>query len=293
MENNIKIYVICHKDYYIPSINFLRGLQVGTVFSDKKFINMYQDNDGNDNISYLNKSYCELTGQYWVWKNSKSNIVGFFHYRRYLKFFSNSEKPYIIEKKPDTDKLIGYGYKESSINKIFEKYDLIVPYPEKMYKNVYQHYIDAQNHYKKDIDIIIKIVKENYPEMKSAMEKYLNNENSYFGNIYIMKWNIFDKYMQWLFSILLEFDVLKEDKKYNIQAKRVDGYLAERLFGIYLTHLIDNGIKVYFTQKIHYECFEHNNIIYYKNSFINKLLPPGSYRRYLVKKVINIVKEKL
>ena len=45
----------------------------------------YQDNTG-DNISSLNPSYCELTTQYWAWKNMEADYYGFCHYRRYFSF---------------------------------------------------------------------------------------------------------------------------------------------------------------------------------------------------------------
>ena len=42
--------------------------------------------DEGDNISQKNKTYCELTAQYWAWKNEDADYYGFFHYRRYLAF---------------------------------------------------------------------------------------------------------------------------------------------------------------------------------------------------------------
>lgn len=51
--------------------------------------------DSLDNISKKNKNYCELTGQYWVWRNvlptlGDDELVGFCHYRR---FFSLDDVP--------------------------------------------------------------------------------------------------------------------------------------------------------------------------------------------------------
>ncbi|EAM0315351.1 DUF4422 domain-containing protein, partial [Campylobacter coli] len=54
--------------------------------------NMIGDNTG-ENISYLNRYFCELTGIYWAWKNydklGNPDYIGFAHYRRLL--FNNKE----------------------------------------------------------------------------------------------------------------------------------------------------------------------------------------------------------
>lgn len=52
---------------------------------------MLHDDEG-DNISERNKTYCELTAQYWAWKNEEADYYGFFHYRRYLAFDRRSIK---------------------------------------------------------------------------------------------------------------------------------------------------------------------------------------------------------
>ena len=44
---------------------------------------MTPDNTG-DNISLKNRSYCELTTQYWAWKNAEADYYGFCHYRRFF-----------------------------------------------------------------------------------------------------------------------------------------------------------------------------------------------------------------
>ena len=87
-EPKIKIYVSCHKECYIPKMDFLYPIQVGTALVKEEIPGILHDNTG-ENISASNKRYCELTAQYWAWKNDyDSDYYGFMHYRRYFSFNS-------------------------------------------------------------------------------------------------------------------------------------------------------------------------------------------------------------
>ena len=90
MGNKLDIYIVCHKEAYIPDIGCFKPIQVGAALTSRRLSGMQPDNEG-DNISEKNKSFCELTAQYWAWKNSSSDYVGFFHYRRYFSFDTSTE----------------------------------------------------------------------------------------------------------------------------------------------------------------------------------------------------------
>ena len=78
-----KIYVAMHKKVELPKLDSLyEPLLVGS-FNKKENIGLIRDDSGK-NISEKNENYCELTGIYWIWKNSKEDIVGLCHYRRFL-----------------------------------------------------------------------------------------------------------------------------------------------------------------------------------------------------------------
>lgn len=81
---NTEIYIISHKEFEKPKLEGYKSLLVGSIFHpDIKEKFDYCD-DAGDNISFKNKSFCELTGLYWIWKNSNADIIGLCHYRRYF-----------------------------------------------------------------------------------------------------------------------------------------------------------------------------------------------------------------
>lgn len=91
----VKIYVVSHSAEDIKNIrndNIYTPLFVG--LNGKDNFGFLSDDTG-DNISEKNLNFCELTGLYWMWKNSDANIIGLCHYRRY--FVDNNGK--LLEKK--------------------------------------------------------------------------------------------------------------------------------------------------------------------------------------------------
>ena len=80
-NKDINIFVACHKDFYVPENKYLIPVQVGAKNAAAK-LDMVADDTG-ENISELNPYFCELTAQYWAWKNVDCEYYGFFHYRRY------------------------------------------------------------------------------------------------------------------------------------------------------------------------------------------------------------------
>lgn len=250
---DIKIFVSCHKPSYVVKNDFIKPVQVGTSLQKNTFENMYHDNEG-DNISDKNQSYCELTAQYWAWKNIEAEYYGFFHYRRYMSF----EKVYSVDVNGKIkDKKVAYPYAEISsikddlnkyklteerMNEVIGQYDIITVLREKMNSTVYEQY--CQYHSKKDMDIALNILYKKYPEYEKAASEYLNGKNVYFMNMYIMKKDIFMEYQEWLHSILSEYEKQADFSEMSQMEHRITGYISERLFGIFYTHKrMDAGIR--------------------------------------------------
>ena len=81
---NISLYTVYHKNSHIIKNSYIKPIQVGDGASIENID--YRDNQGI-NIAEKNNSYCELTAQYWAWKNDKnSDYIGIMHYRRFFDF---------------------------------------------------------------------------------------------------------------------------------------------------------------------------------------------------------------
>ena len=274
MQNpKIKIYISCHKECEVLRNKYVYPIQVGTTLADTKFANMLHDNEG-DNISDLNPMYCELTAQYWAWKNDDADYYGFMHYRRYFSFNSRtmSEDAFgnILMKgisKENIDKLC---LNEEKILRFVPKYDVITLIPNDMTKigspTVYHHAkFDSPFHRIEDLDKIVEIIEKKYPEFVPATKKYLESKRGYFCNMYILRKDIFEEYSKWLFDILEEHRMMSNFEDYSIDEYRVSGFWAERLWGIYYTYLKEKFPKLRYK--------EVQKTLFEDTSLTEKILP--------------------
>lgn len=274
---DIKLFVCCHQPVQIPECPLLVPIQAGAALAESHFSGFLHDDTG-DNISAENRSYCELTAQYWARENIEADYYGFFHYRRYLYPAVDARRPYSIEKQPDLPLLDRLGY--GGFENLIRQYDLIAPVGENMYVPVREHYANAPHHRRKDLETMEQIVRERHPEMREALEIYLSGTVCYFGNIYIMHRQVFRHYCAWLFPLLREFDRRADTRGYSPQERRVDGYLAERLFGVYLTFR-RGGLRTLELPRVHF----YPGKEYVRRRLLNTALPPGSRRRSWVKRM--------
>ena len=85
--------------------------------------NMIGDDTG-ENISHLNREYCEFTGIYWTWKNYEKlgnpDYIGFMHYRRLFAFETTKDEKisYLIHPENYPEKL------KKLLKDNLKKYDL-------------------------------------------------------------------------------------------------------------------------------------------------------------------------
>lgn len=290
---DIRIYVMTHKKTYVPNHPMLKPLQIGTALN--KPLEGFLHDDSGENISAKNRSYCELTGQYWVWKNQQADYYGFYHYRRYFSF-KREKHPYVIYNSPDAATLDSMGYQADAMQQLITRYDILVPEAENMYETAWQNYSRAPHHYIEDLELAAQIVKEQHPNYAKAVDTYLGGTKLYLKNMYIMKHELYHQYCSWLFSVLEEFDQRNNWDKYNGSnaAMRVDGYLAERLFGIWYTHLKQNtAIKSCELSRVHFANMDGGKGGLQRMKPVNMILPPGTRRRSMVSRCARYVLKKM
>ena len=251
MKNSVSIFVSFHKLCELYNSRTVIPIQTETEINgviDKKQL---RDNAG-DNISDK-RGYCELRAQYWAWKNTESDYYGFMHYRRFFSFaekeFEEDQFGNIVYSRLNNDTLKELNYDDDYIEDFVSRYDVISVKPQNVRKldgsaSVYDHYRKSPHHRIKDLDTVIRIIKEKYPEYTKSTETYLNGKYAYFCNMFILKKDIFRNYCSWLFEILFEFERVTDFTDYDINEYRAPGFLAERLWGIYLTQLLnDKNLK--------------------------------------------------
>ena len=210
---------------------------------------MLHDDEG-DNISIKNRSFCELTAQYWAWKNVDADYYGFFHYRRYLSFnpddHSEDEWGNINFDSIDSDMIDRIKLYPDNMESIITQYDVITVRGRKLTADSSTGTVPADIHdeyrippfqHREDLDLVLSIIRKKYPAFVSAADAYMHSNIAYECNMFIMKKDIFKAYASWLFDILFEAEREIDTSQYDAAEYRVFGYLAERLCGIYITWL--------------------------------------------------------
>ncbi|MEI7475127.1 MAG: DUF4422 domain-containing protein [bacterium] len=234
MNSDVKIYVCHHKEYWTCKTDIIEPIQVGKANSSL-ILNMIGDDTG-ENISHRNPNFCELTAMYWAWKNVKHDYIGFCHYRRYLSFLDYPESVITLSEINQQTLEHTKIYDDNAILDAISNTDIIVPkkFNHEPFTVSFQY---LYNHIKEDWDIMINVLLEKYPESLDLVNKVLyEGKEMYPFNMFIMNYEIFNIYMEWLFDILFEVEKRIFISQYPYQA-RVFGFMAERLFSLFIAIL--------------------------------------------------------
>ena len=125
-------------------------------------------------------------------------------------------------------------YQFPDLEKILQKYDIILPIARHWRVSNTQQYYDY--HIAKDWETLRNIIKERSPQYIPAFEKAMDHSNKAVGyNMFITHWKHFDVYSEWLFDILFEVERRVAPIDDPIQS-RIYGYMSERLINVFCEH---------------------------------------------------------
>lgn len=248
-NKRIKIVVATHKKYRMPSDTMYLPLHVGAEEkknNDGKGIELgYTKDNVGENISFLNSSFCELTGLYWAWKNLNTEYKGLVHYRRHF-----SKKKFNVK----FEDILKYDDIKEELGSI----KLFLPVKQKYYiENLYSHY--SHTHYAEHLDIARDVIKDLYPEYFQYFDIAVKKTSGYMFNMSIMEAQLFDEYCQWLFDILFEIKKRINNIELSDFQGRFYGRISEIIFNVWYKYQTEIGrvkksevreIPVFYTEKI-------------------------------------------
>ena len=218
--------------------------------NNKPDVKGFIGDDSGENISEKNKYYSELTGLYWVWKNTNSDVIGSCHYRRY---FTAAKEPFIHQMKRMLYFPVGLYRKRFGLiytnniqhwkpkilstgdaEKILEDFDIILPTRRKLRQTLKKHY--NKHHNPSDLVLLRKIIAAYFPEYLNSYDSILDNDQLFANNMFITRRNTFDSLMEWIFFILFKFEEKTDLEHYKGYQERIFGFLAERLITLWVVH---------------------------------------------------------
>ncbi len=242
-----KIYITYHKSsHVVASGDTLLPIQVG---QGPALPGIHLRDNVGVNISQSNSSYCELTALYWIWKSAPTSAthLGLLHYRRFFDFYTVA-KPHSAhsldcwgvhcEPAFTHDFQKRYGLIDTSIRSVCSESDIIVPKPWNVrdagFANLREHYLKAPFHNASDLAVCEKVLCHRHPELADLWFSVMEGRVGYFNNMFVLRSDLLDDYCRWLFPLLSEIELRIPLHTYDFQAKRVMGYLSERLFNVWI-----------------------------------------------------------
>lgn len=252
---NIRIFISAHKESEFPTQSqIFQPVHVGSALTNTSIAGTIRDDSG-DNISSLNPSFCELTAQYWAWKNAEAEYYGFCHYRRYFDFSTtlHKENDYgeIIDSYINERTISEYALEDTAIINSVHGWDVMTTplnSVKKMggFSNLKEHWNADSHLLLSDLKAMYDILLSQHPEYREDADAVLNGFQAAFCNMFIMRKDIFHAYCEWLFPLLFEFSKRIDMTNADEQRMRTAGHLSERLLNIFIHHhqRVENTWKI-------------------------------------------------
>lgn len=287
-KQEIRIAVSCHKNSIIPESTIYLPIEVGASKRSVHLADCQRDDIG-ENISNLNYSFSELTAQYWMWKNLDLEFYGQCHYRRYFylgsKQYEMNDHAQIEEEVLDSVSSSKFVLDNKSlIVEAIENYDIVAPLswdvskaptPQGYKMSVREHMIAYDLISDRDIEQLIEITDKLVPEWATGVRRYLEGREYIGYNCFLMKRELFNKFCEKEFAILLRF--AGRDSFEGLE-ERLCGYLGEILFSVFIKECENNRVRVKRAPLVFFRrtsSVKNIPIQNRPNSGVKRLIPPS------------------
>lgn len=240
IKTDIFIGVCYHKPAPVVKTEILQPIQVGAALANYK-LGFAMPDDTGTNISNKNKEWCEITAIYWMRHNVDAEYYGLMHYRRLLSFSPKvkADRSFVRANERDYRK---FGWDDQAIREIVNSTDIVTPpvyniHPVGLPGNVMTNYnFYARDHWIEDLDACIEICRTANQDIFPYLLQALKDTRTRFGNISIMKRDLFFEYTDWMVNVLEETERQLDISQYDAYQSRVIGFLAERLTEAYFRY---------------------------------------------------------
>jgi hypothetical protein len=187
----------------VPLRDYERYIQAGAALDGHMLEWCEFFDDDGENISCMNRQFCELTALYWIWKNAQNDIVGIEHYRRRFLLPDNWQKAF----RGDVD--------------------VILPVPLYVWPGIAGNYL--ARHATGPWETMMEVLKEMDETCYGAAKDFFENTGCYSPcNMLIAKSDVFKELCDWMFPVLFEVRSRCGDYEDAYQ-NRYFGFLSERL----------------------------------------------------------------
>ena len=244
-----KIFIMYYKKGGILSVDKMYEPLFCGAFPGKAQLQYLKDDSGV-NISDKNEFYSELTGVFWVWKNTNQEFTGICHYRRFFTLYpepwyhrlkylithpfkgQTGLNPLIYTKR--VSKYVPKILTLEQADSILREFDAILPVTRTFKYSVRRHY--EKYHDVQDLILVEEILREKYPEMIPCWQQVLNGNQLFANNMFVMKSLHYQEFMIWWFDILFEFEARTQLENYQGYQRRILGYVAERALTLWVSY---------------------------------------------------------
>ena len=223
---SVCIYSIAHNKIVVKELpSGYAALQAGaSAYAD---IGCLKDNTEN-NISDLNVFINEITGLFWIWKNTNDDYVGLCHYRRFLT--TDTDNSYAFEK----------IVTDQQVKELLKSYDILIGKAVFFGMTQKELLINDCDENLANLGLMIteRYLSEIQPDYLESFNYVWTQSIIWRSHLFITRHYVFNAYCSWLFSFFIEATkeviqaaALEEQEK---SSKRLMGYIGERMLSVWL-----------------------------------------------------------